>query len=226
MILILPVCFFAFWLFMETFHPRSDWRENCLLSFVFINFFLVILTEILSALLVLTAWGIFLGWLILFIGLILIWLIPGKQRKIKFPEIPLKSLKLGELVLIALMIIILVVVGAVALLSRPSVYDVLNYHMPRVAHWIQNRSVMHYPSGIEYQNRYPPFAEFQALHVFALTGSDLLVKFPAWTMLLVSMISGSLFAKELGINQIGQLFTSLFIATLPVALTQASSVKK
>ena len=225
MILIVPFCFFAFWLFMETFHPRSDWRKNFLLSFVFINFFLVVLTEILSALHVLTAWGIFFGWLILLIGLILIWLIPGKQRKIKFPEIPLKSLNLGELTLVILMLVILVTVGAVALLSRPSVYDVLNYHMPRVAHWIQNHSVMHYPSGIEYQNRYPTFAEFQALQVFALTGSDLLVKFPAWTMLLVSMISGSLFAKELGINRSGQLFTSLFIATLPVALTQASSVK-
>ena len=224
-VLILPIAFFACWLFIETFRSHSNWRLNFLLSFTTFNGILVLLTELLSLFHWLTDWGIFLGWTGVLVILSLIWRFPGKRRKIKFPKVELKSLNFWEWVILSLMILILIIAGIVALLSRPSVADVLNYHMPRVAHWIQNQSVGHYASGIEYQNRYPPFAEYQVLHVFALTGSDLLVKFPAWAMLVVSIISGSLFAKELGINRSGQLLTALFIVTLPIALTQASSVK-
>lgn len=225
LVLILPIAFTVCWLFIETFISPSDWRFSFLLSFLAFNAYLVLLTELLSLFYWLTAWGIFLGWMGLIVILCLVWLIPGRRRKIKFPNISLKRLKVWEWVILSMMVVILIAVGMVAFLSRPSVSDVLNYHLPRVAHWIQNRSVNHYASGIEIQNRYPPGAEYQVLHVFALAGSDLLVKFPAWTMLLVSMVGGSLFADKLGINRSGQLLTALFIATLPVALTQASSVK-
>ncbi len=225
MVLILPIAFLVCWLFIETFLSPSNWRLSFLLSFLAFNAYLVLLTELLSLFYWLTAWGIFLGWVGLLIILGLIWLFPGKRRKIKFPNIKLKRLKFWEWTIISMMIIILILVGIVAFLSRPSVADVLNYHLPRVAHWLQNRSVNHYASGIEIQNRYPPGAEYQVLHLFALTGSDLLVKFSAWAMLLMSMVSCSLFAAKLGINRSGQLLSALFVATLPVALTQASSVK-
>lgn len=226
-ILILPAAFLANWVFIETFLSKSDsdWRLSFLLTFVFTNGYLILLTEFLNIFAWVSSWGIFLGWaaLILFLGSF--YLCKRKKRKLRFPAFDFKGLSFWDWALIALIIIVLISVALVAFLSRPATADVLNYHLPRVAHWIQNHSVNHFASGIEIQNRYPPAAEYQVLHVFALTGNDLLVKFPAWTMLLVSIISGSLFASKLGISRSGSLLTALFIATLPNAIMQASSVK-
>ena len=72
-------------------------------------------------------------------------------------------------------LLILLLVGGtfcVALLSPVQTYDSLSYHLSRVAHWAQNRSVAVYVTGIERQNMMGPFAEYAVLHLYILQGGD------------------------------------------------------
>lgn len=226
-LIILPIAFLICWIFIETNRAAedSDWRLSFLLAFVFTNAYLIVLTEVLNLFHGITVWGVFGGWVFFSLVLCAILFIKRKTRPVKFPHFRLENIGLWDGLLIGLIVLIFLTIAVVALLSRPYVSDVLHYHLPRVAHWIQNRSVNHFASGIEIQNRYPPAAEYQVLHVFILAGSDLFVKFPAWAVLVVGAVSGSLFASKLGITRTGSTLTALFIATLPVALMQATSVK-
>ena len=68
--------------------------------------------------------------------------------------------------------IIIALVGTVALLSPPNTWDVMTYHLPRIVHWLQNRSVAFYPTHEPRQLFMPPWAEFAVLHFHALFGDD------------------------------------------------------
>jgi 4-amino-4-deoxy-L-arabinose transferase-like glycosyltransferase len=136
-----------------------------------------------------------------------------------------KSLTGLQISLIAMVGLILLILGLTAFFSPPNTSDVQNYHMPRVMHWIQNQSVAHYPTGIEFQNSYPPGAEYQILHLAILAGSDRWVNFAAWFTLLAAALCVSLFAKTLQVALDGQILSALFLVTLPGALLQAGTSK-
>jgi hypothetical protein len=225
LVLILPLSFISLWIFLQTFFEGLNWKTGFVLNFVLFNSFLTILTEILSLLRCLTQWGIFFGWLLFILLLFLFWIFPGNKRKPMLPTFDLSGFRLGDWAILTLIALIFVIVGLVAFFAPIRTADVLNYHLPRVAHWLQNQSVGHYPSGIEIQNRYPPGAEYQVAHLFALAGGDVLVKFAAWSMLVTACVSAALVSNVLGGGITTQLFSALFVVTMPIAIIQASSVK-
>ena len=93
---------------------------------------------------------------------------------------------------------IVCVVGLVAAVAPPNTNDALTYHMPRVVHWIQDRSVAFYPTHILRQLYLSPGSEFILLHFQILSGSDHLANFVQWFSMLGSAVAVSLIAKELG----------------------------
>jgi hypothetical protein len=105
----------------------------------------------------------------------------------------------------------------------PQTWDSLSYHLSRVAHWSQNRSVGHYLTGIERQNSMSPAAELLILNTYVLTGGDQLANFPQWLAMLGSLVGVSLAAGRLGANRFGQWLAAAFAATLPMGIVQASS---
>ena len=52
----------------------------------------------------------------------------------------------------------------------PYNWDSLTYHLPRIMHWVQNKSVAHYATNIDRQIASPPLAEFINLHIYLLMG--------------------------------------------------------
>jgi len=55
----------------------------------------------------------------------------------------------------------------------PYNWDSLTYHLPRIMHWVQNKSVAHYATNIDRQIASPPLAEFINLHIYLLMGKKM-----------------------------------------------------
>jgi 4-amino-4-deoxy-L-arabinose transferase-like glycosyltransferase len=118
-----------------------------------------------------------------------------------------------------------VLTGLVTAFAWPNNYDVLNYHLARVAHWAQQGSVAHYPTHIMHQLYYPPWAGFAALHLTLLGGNERFANFVQWLSMIGSVIGVSLIARQLGASPRGQAFSALFCATLPMGILQATTVQ-
>ena len=116
-------------------------------------------------------------------------------------------------------------VGLVALLSPPNTWDAMQYHVPRVVHWIQNRSVAFYPTHELKQLHMPPGAEFVMLHLHALWGGDRLDNLVQWSAFLGSIIVVTVLAGLLGAGTRGQILAAVICATIPEGILAASGAK-
>ena len=105
---------------------------------------------------------------------------------------------------LGLTVIILAVTGIIANTAPPNNWDAMTYHLSRVQHWIQNRSVDFYPSNDLRQLFDPPWAEYAMLQFQLLTGGDHLANFVQWFSGLGICVGLPLIAQRLGANRAGQ----------------------
>ena len=224
MLIILPVfAFVVLLLLMASFFPELDWRHNILRASILWGACLVVIVEILSLFHAITQIGLALAWLLFTVGagvwLIKRWkmgLIPRRPNAnwIKQPTNVIMAILLG---------VIIIATALVAWFAPPNTYDSLNYHMPRVAHWAQNHSVAHYPTGVDRQLSFAPVAEYTVLNTYVMIGSDHLANFSEWFAMAGSVVGVSLAAGLLGAPLAGQFLAAIFVATLPMGIVQASS---
>ena len=111
-----------------------------------------------------------------------------------WPPLP-RGLDLAMMVWIATVVAL---TGALALSAVPINPDSMTYHLARVAHWAQSRSVAFYPTHIIRQLYQPPWAEFAALHLFIFAGGDRLVNLVQWISMAASLVGVSAIARQLG----------------------------
>jgi len=121
---------------------------------------------------------------------------------------------------IALIPLVTAVVGA---LAPPNTWDSLNYHMPRVAHWAQQRSIDFFPTGIEVQNSRTPFAEYAVLHLYVLSGGDRWVNFVAWSAMVGSIAGAAALARQFGFGRPAPVLAAAYAASIPMGIIQATS---
>lgn len=62
--------------------------------------------------------------------------------------------------------------GLVALWAPPNNFDTMVYHMSRVCHWIQNRTIAPYPTHILRQLHQNPWSDWAVAHLQLLAGGD------------------------------------------------------
>ncbi len=125
-------------------------------------------------------------------------------------------------ILIALYMSVLLVI---ALKSAPNNYNSLTYHLPRIEHWIQDRSLEPYPTMIGRQISLGPMAEILILQFRLIAGTDLFSALVQWLGLL-GVIAGSVtVAKQLGAGTVGRSLTALFAATVPMGILQSTSTQ-
>lgn len=120
---------------------------------------------------------------------------------------------------------IVVTVGLTALIAPPNNWDSMTYHMARVAHWIQNQSVRHYPTHELRQLYQSPWSEFAILHLQILSGGDYWANLVQWSSMVGSLVGVSLIAEELGADRGGQIFSSVVAVTIPMGILQGSSTQ-
>ncbi len=204
---------------------KDDWRTAFVVGLVIFQSYLVLVTEVLSLFGAVTRLGLSLAWGLLAAGMA-VW---GWQRvrhgkQLRLPKIHWPN-QVSLWVVDGIILLILLVTLVIGLSAPPNTADSLVYHMPRLAHWAQDASVHHFPTGIEYYNSYPPGAEMQMLHFYILSGGDHLVNLQGWLAFLGSMLAAAALSRLLGLGSTGQHFAALFVAAMPVALAHASSSK-
>ncbi len=137
----------------------------------------------------------------------------------------LAELTAGDMALLGLTLACVLITGVIAFLAPPNTWDSMTYHMSRVMHWIQNRSVDHYATGIGRQLFVNPFSEYVILHFYLLAGSDRFANFVQWLSYVGSLLGVSLIARELGADRRGQILAVVAAASIPMAILQSTSTQ-
>ena len=203
--------------------PEWSWPRVILRSVILLGVYLVFVTELLSLFRGLTQLGLILTWIIPTLALGS-WVILHLRmaRGLRWPSFHLPTDLISRLMLLSVFIVICTT-GLIAWLSPPNTWDSLSYHMSRVAHWAQERSVRPFATGILRQQYMSPGAEFIILHTYILSAGDRWASFIQWFAMVASLIGVYGVALDLGVKRRGALFASLFTATLPMGIAQASS---
>ncbi len=135
------------------------------------------------------------------------------------------ALNAADLVLLVATAAIVGLVGVVALVSPPNTWDVMEYHLPRVVHWLQNKSLVFYSTHELKQLHMTPGAEFLVLQLHGLAGSDRFDNLVQWFAYAGSVVGVTLIARSLGASARGQVVAAVVCATIPEGILQASGAK-
>jgi hypothetical protein len=168
------------------------------------------------------------------VGLVIVWMVPImafslwlKHKKTSGAIVALPGFRFPNSwwnrYLFLIICGVLMITALVAWVTPPQTWDSLTYHLSRVAHWAQNRSIWHYATGIDRQTSMPPGAEEFVLNLYVLTHSDRLANLPQWFSMVSSVIGVSLIAFYLGAKSSGQWLAAGFAATIPMGIVEASS---
>src|SRR5262245_55513618 len=120
---------------------------------------------------------------------------------------------------------IVALVGVVAVISPPNTWDAMEYHLPRVWHWLHQRGLAFYATHETKQLHMTPGAEFLVLQLHGLAGGDRFDNLVQWFAFAGSVVGITLIARALGASARGQLLAAVTAATIPEGILQASGAK-
>ena len=210
---------------------RTDWRDSLILTSTYWGILLTAITEFLSFFKLITFGWILGTWGLICIILIYIYFrlshqILSTSEQNNSSEIK-KDIKIKPVVnfLLCGVVFVVATVGLIAIIAPPNNWDSMDYHMSRVAHWIQNHSIAHYPTSYTPQLYQNPWSEFVILHFQIFSGGDYFANLVQWLSMIGCIIGVSLIAKQLGADLRGQVFSAVITATIPMGILQASSTQ-
>jgi hypothetical protein len=228
----LPLAGYVF-LFLAFYVQAQGWRAAAIGAATIWGIIVVLITELLSIPRELTRSGLAVAWLVADVAaLVYLWLVAHQtlqRRSLKERSAADRQMTPGPMVASTLLLtgvaIIVVLVALTALLSPPNTWDVIAYHMPRVVHWMQHRTVAFYPTSYLPELHSPPWAEFAILHVHLLVDGDRLNNLVQWWGFAGSVVGVTLLAQLLGASSGGQVLAAVFCATIPQGILEASGAK-
>jgi hypothetical protein len=137
------------------------------------------------------------------------------------PRLPAQLRSWPVLVPVAL----LVLVSLSMVRYAPNNLDALNYHLARVAYWMQNRSVALYQTSIPQQNVAGAGAEYLLLVFQSISNSDRLAGVLQLACAVLIVCSAPALARLGGAPEKLARWAWLFPITLPMAVLQATSAQ-
>ena len=207
-----------FLLYKKTFRVRESILITTMTEMLCIIFFV----EGLSVIRALDHLSLVWAWFIFSILLSIIFLIV--KGEIPALHIP-KRVSRISIVTSYLLIFQIGLTGYLAFTLVPSTWDSMTYHLGRIVHWEQEKSVMHYATHIDRQVQMPPAAEFLMLNSYLLTENDQFVNYTQWTAMIISLIGVSLITQHLGGDKYQQLAAAAICAALPMGIYQSTSTQ-
>src|SRR3984893_4261037 len=221
-------CWIALW------RRGQDWRTSFIVSATLWGIWVAATTELLSAGSMLTRGAVAAVWLA---ASILAWSFaifaangrhfpPASGSQVSNPaSVASKPVSTADWLLLAGLTAVVLLLASVAFVAPPNTWDAMQYNMPRVIMWIENRSVHFYPTLDYQQLMMSTWSEYAMTHLTMLQGSDRLVNLVEWFAFLGSILGVSLIARELGCGPRGQAFAAILCGTLPQAILAATSAK-
>jgi len=211
---------------------RLGWRTSLLGSLVVLGTLVWMITESLSIPRLISwsmlsaAWGL----VFCMAAVVLSWTLRAHRRDSRAWNLRqlgqvLKVMPVEQAVMLGFMALSALVLFAIATTAAPNTWDSLTYHLSRVMHWEQNRSLSFYATAIQRQLSFGPLAEMVLLNLRILAGSDGLANLVQLAAMMGCIIGGSLIAKRQGGGKTGQVFAAFAIITLPMGLLQATSTQ-
>ncbi|HEY9612478.1 ArnT family glycosyltransferase [Allocoleopsis sp.] len=224
MFIILPFIAGIF-LYLILYKPDKGWRVATLDTAIVWGVLVAVITEGLSLLKFITFSGVLSAWLLINLVLCFIFF----RFKVKsLANLKLRANFKGEhfyTILLICVACICLTIGLIAIVAPPNNWDSMDYHMPRVVHWIQNHSVEHYPTSYTPQLFSPPWSGFAIMHFQILSSGDRFANLVQWFSMVGSLIGVSLIAEQLGSDLRGQVFSVVVCATIPVGILHATNTK-
>jgi 4-amino-4-deoxy-L-arabinose transferase-like glycosyltransferase len=219
------ILFILLFLIFQKKQVIACWRSSFLSASITWGILLTAMTEVLSLFRSLAFWSILALWVLSAMGAsFFLFRMTGNTKTIDL-KLYLSSFSRFELVLLGGVVLILFTVGVIGLLSPPNNLDSMTYHMSRVVHWIQNKSVGFYPTHILRQLYQDPLAEYAITHFQILSGSDRFANLIQWFSMVGATLGASLLAKKLGADVRGQVLSSVISVTIPMGILQGSSTQ-
>jgi len=121
-----------------------------------------------------------------------------------------------------LVLLILTLIQGIS--SAPSTTDAMNYHIPRVMHWLNNSTTIQI-SVRNFHDFMPPFPEYILLHLYSITDSDRLLFFSQWIAFVTSVfLCGEIFILLKGDKKLKQ-SVILMSALTPIAIMESVSTQ-
>ena len=235
---VLPII--SFGLLVATFHHRldlglepghtRDWRVAWLTASVAWGLAVLLIVELSSAARLLSCTTLLACWTALAAALAVVrWGRHAGRRQLdgvtKAPRGGWLTESTLDLLLMAFVMIIVTTLAALAVIAPPNNWDSQTYHMARVAHWIQNGSVNHYPTTIARQLYLGPWSEFAVLQFQMIAGSDRWANLVQWMAMVGSAIGASLVTERLGGARSAQLCAAAVTIAIPMGILQATSTQ-
>lgn len=201
------------------------WRGSFLFAALVWGFLVTGITEVLGVLRLIEFGALCITWGI--ISLFVLWLLFRHRKNIHdlFQNLKFAGLPRFQLFLVGGVSFIVVAIGIIAWASPPNTSDSMTYHLSRVIHWMQNKSVAFYPTHILRQLHQNPWSEYALLQFQVLLGNDRLANFVQWFGMVGSIFGVSLIAKELKADARGQIFAAVACAAIPMGILQGSSTQ-
>jgi hypothetical protein len=122
-------------------------------------------------------------------------------------------------------IILLAVLWATAFIALscvPNNWDSMTYHLPRIEHWLQNRSLDYYPTSIDRQLDLNPFAEELILALRSIIDAYPLANMIQWLSFAGCIMVIGAICRQLGGSRKAQTLAHALGSTLPIAILEAS----
>ncbi|MGK7874611.1 MAG: hypothetical protein AB4426_15285 [Xenococcaceae cyanobacterium] len=207
---------------------NNDWRNSLLSALIVWGVGLTAITEALSLFRLLQFEWLIASWLFIDIFLIIIYFRSGRKNARKSNNQRINNifkLSFFSIILLSGVTFIITTVGLVAIVAAPNNWDSMIYHMTRVAHWVQNHSIAHYPTHTIKQLYQNPWAEFAIMHFQILSRGDRFANLIQWSSMVSSIFGVSLIASQLGANLRGQILSTVVCATIPMGILQGSSTQ-
>ncbi len=244
MIFIPILTFILIWTIFLSIKERRGWniRECFLYSLIIVGLLIVLFTEMLSLAHIIYFRYLSLVWIATAVicGIILyyIYFLKGhsivplyvllndvKKRYINVKQDIRLNFSVFEKILLLLLSIILFLIFIIAIVAPPNTWDSMTYHMPRVMHWIQNHTILNYPTNIVRQLDYPPWAEYAIMNIQLLSGSDRFASLVQFFSMLGALLAISLIASHLGAGMLTQIIAVIIAVTVPMGILQSSSTQ-